>query len=1537
MGRIISDRYEELGQLGQGSQGVVYKVRHIGHKTDLALKVLPSYLLEDQELVARFEQEAQMMTRLRHRNIARVLGSGRDETLKLHFIVLEYIEGKNLKQHLREKGPLPLPEVLEIARQIAGALDHAHNQSLPIIHRDIKPTNIMLEDLSGRVVVLDFGIAKELGEPQRSHTQTGVMLGTWKYCAPEQLRHEPLSGSADVYSLGMVMYEMYTGTPFFSGLDEHAVLGKVLYDQQEHEPYFARQTLPAFVSLVTKAIAKSRDKRYRRMADLLNDLEACWWALDDTRTVVLSPQSLTARLPDAPGEDIAELDAKILRLEEERQRHTVTALQSQVRIAKEQAERGGARQWASALFEQGLAREKEGETQNREQQYPQAQESYNAAIALFTQASADAHTNAAAQHIEKERQTAFTAKDDAERAGAHEQSNDLYARALTTLKQAEQFWEQQQGRKAEPLYRDARHLFEEARDFSYNARQREEAEAVREQAQKLRTTAFADGLATFAAPLFDEGQEHENQGTTALAHGDFSQAGRLYLAALHKYEHALRQAQRAQQRRQEVLTLAAHTHTLQQQALAAGQEVQHQAAYSQAEEFIRQATTLLDAREYTKAGHIYTQARDCYEAALRAVEEELQRKRIQSARDAAIAARQRAEAVEAGRWFSAAWNEGRQAEDAAQALVAREQWDDALHHYQQVREKWESLAVAAQQRHQQLTAAHEQMRIAQEAAAQVGAAQLCTEEWTEVIQSATRAQQHGDRGETTQAVTAFQQAEERFTQLRILALQRKAHLEEQQRQRAFAALHTAEENLTSAENAEAPQYAAVLYGQATQLLEKARPHLQATRWHEALPLLTQAQELLARATAHAPQEKARLEAEAAQAKALASQQETQKGRGPTYFPERFAQATTLLRHAEAALRRRDFSLAQRGFEEGAVLLQRIRQTAAIREQAEAELASLSVSELAMPEEETSIHSPVVSPVPVQPDQRKEPRPATPAQLHNRRATDKLPPAVPSAMPLAPRETEAPRSPLPSRTIPPTALLSGKGLGLVVMLTLLIIGGYLLRSRPADTPPTLAKTPEAPATPEAPPQARDEQKPAVSPPPSPTPREEVQPAALPKEQAPPALISPAAQPQEAVDPQIVKALSPPPPDPQLLTLQQAEPGPGEEFTLREGETLPFSVTVGDESKRSLRYRWTLNGAQQSTQATWRYKPKFDEADGVPKVIRVAVRDDTGLTVEREWRVRVLNVNRAPTITAATPRLGAVLTVAAGATQTFSVTATDPDKEGPLTYRWLLNGDEVGTAQTGHWQFQAPTNNGAHQLTVEIHDASGERIQQSWEVIVRTASPSLRWVRFQPKEERLRTPIGRPVQFSALAELLPSVRGVEKLHYQWRVNENVLETEDIGRFQFSGDQVGRYHVSVVALNGEIKSPTRQWEIEVQALDSSPTVQVPEERTAASRSVERCTSDVGSWIESYRRAWETKNVRTLVTLGVISRFDMDRVAENLTQYEVFQVALTDREIHCESDQATVSFKRVDTIDGTIVVHPERTIFQLEKSNGRWKLQSR
>ncbi|MGH8008923.1 MAG: protein kinase domain-containing protein [Candidatus Binatia bacterium] len=277
MAPLISRKYEVLSEIGVGGMGVVYKVRHVALDTLLALKMLPADLMRKPEIVRRFNREARMMARLNHPNIVRVIDFDSDESG--YYLAMEYIEGKTLWQYVSEEGALPLPEVLEVARQAAGALAFMHNHNPPIIHRDIKPANIMIEGRSQRVVVMDFGIAKELDRAAGQETKIGEFVGTVKYCSPEQLRHEPLDGRADIYALGLVMYELYTGWEFFTGLATNEVIGKVLYDPQEHEPRFARPTPAQFTALLTKAIAKNRQRRYQQIEDLLRDLEACQAAL----------------------------------------------------------------------------------------------------------------------------------------------------------------------------------------------------------------------------------------------------------------------------------------------------------------------------------------------------------------------------------------------------------------------------------------------------------------------------------------------------------------------------------------------------------------------------------------------------------------------------------------------------------------------------------------------------------------------------------------------------------------------------------------------------------------------------------------------------------------------------------------------------------------------------------------------------------------------------------------------------------------------------------------------------------------------------------------------------------------------------------------------------------------------------------------------------------------------------------------------------------------------------------------------------------
>lgn len=268
---LISGKYQVLGLAGRGGTGMVYKVRHLALDTVFALKVLPAEWRDNIEIVHRFHQEARVMARFNHPNIVRVSDVDKDGSTP--YFVMEYVEGRSLSEYLADCGPLSVRESLEITRQVALALEYAHSHPSAVVHRDIKPQNILIESSSHRAVVTDFGIAKVRGASMQ--TSVDLMLGTLLYCAPEQiLPNGDIDGRADIYSLGLVLYEMVTRRAFFGDLDERTLLGKVL-SAEDNVPIFPIPVPAEFAALVRRAIARNPEDRYQSAKDLLKDIETC--------------------------------------------------------------------------------------------------------------------------------------------------------------------------------------------------------------------------------------------------------------------------------------------------------------------------------------------------------------------------------------------------------------------------------------------------------------------------------------------------------------------------------------------------------------------------------------------------------------------------------------------------------------------------------------------------------------------------------------------------------------------------------------------------------------------------------------------------------------------------------------------------------------------------------------------------------------------------------------------------------------------------------------------------------------------------------------------------------------------------------------------------------------------------------------------------------------------------------------------------------------------------------------------------------------
>jgi serine/threonine-protein kinase len=216
--QILDGRYSVENKLGEGGMSYVYLAREINSGETVAIKVLSPKLASDRSSVERLRREAGLAMRLEHPNVCRILRLGESED-GLIYLVMPYLKGELLSDREVRDGPMDLAAGLEIIRQVCAGLHHAHE--LQIIHRDLKPENIMLVEADGRdrAVVMDFGLAKERrADPAiQKLTATGIILGTPEFMSPEQIRGKPLDARSDIYALGIVAFEMFTGKLPFQG------------------------------------------------------------------------------------------------------------------------------------------------------------------------------------------------------------------------------------------------------------------------------------------------------------------------------------------------------------------------------------------------------------------------------------------------------------------------------------------------------------------------------------------------------------------------------------------------------------------------------------------------------------------------------------------------------------------------------------------------------------------------------------------------------------------------------------------------------------------------------------------------------------------------------------------------------------------------------------------------------------------------------------------------------------------------------------------------------------------------------------------------------------------------------------------------------------------------------------------------------------------------------------------------------------------------------------------------------------------------
>jgi serine/threonine-protein kinase len=298
--RLLSNRYELGETLGYGGMSEVHKGRDVRLGRDVAVKVLRADLARDPQFQERFRREAQNAAALNHPAIVAVYDTGETKTEygPLPYIVMEYVDGRTLRDIVKTQGPLSGKRAMEVMADVCAALDFSHRHG--IIHRDVKPANIMITK-TGAVKVMDFGIARAIHDGQAAVTQTAAVIGTAQYLSPEQARGEAVDARSDVYAAGCVLFELMTGQPPFTGDSPVAVAYQHVREEPPSPSSVNPQVTPALDSIVLKAMAKGPANRYQSAAEMRADLVRVLSGQRPSAPAVMTAEDRTAYMGNAAG------------------------------------------------------------------------------------------------------------------------------------------------------------------------------------------------------------------------------------------------------------------------------------------------------------------------------------------------------------------------------------------------------------------------------------------------------------------------------------------------------------------------------------------------------------------------------------------------------------------------------------------------------------------------------------------------------------------------------------------------------------------------------------------------------------------------------------------------------------------------------------------------------------------------------------------------------------------------------------------------------------------------------------------------------------------------------------------------------------------------------------------------------------------------------------------------------------------------------------------------------------------------------------
>ncbi len=913
-------KYQIQERIGRGGMGMIFKAHDPMLDRPVALKVISSEIEVTDELRARFFREAQACARLSHPNIVTVYDMGEDAGRL--YIVMEFLDGDELRHFITSRKMLPLEDKLSVMLQVCDGLHYAHQNG--IVHRDIKPGNIFLLR-NGQVKILDFGIA-QIASSDRGLTRTGLIMGTLRYISPEQVRGRA-DYRSDIFSVGAVFYEFLSLRPPFTGDDPMQLLEQL---RTEDPPLLSEldPTIPAeLAAIVERALRKDPAARFTDLAHMRTELEQVQVGLVEeahrVRARVIAQRDRLRQLQAALAERTGppQEEPAIPAVGERERLTTLQALEHelvgrvetlQAQIARADA-LAPAVQHAHELLEAGRLTD--------------AVQELEAVVAEMPQHARALESLARARDLaeaERRRQLAAQLMSDAQAALAERD----YTLCLELLTQAAEIPLVEAGPQIAAL-RQAAQAGREAQEAAHRERQR--AERAREQMAHAHRSAQAGALAAYAPELWDEAQAKATEAEAAFDREAHVEAGQGFVAAAEAYQRFQETAVDAQRREREgterAREQAAHAR---ERAVAARASQYAHAPWDAAEERLAEAQAAFDTQGIGRAGAMFDEAAALYvHAEQAAVDTRRERERAERAREQADQARGAAEAQAAFQYAPAPWNDAETRFSEGQAAFAREAYGQAGSAFEAAllayRQAEEAAQGARRREHEAADGARTQVARSRERAEAASAAQYARELWEAAETKLAEAQETYQTQALGRAAGVFDEASGLYGRAEEAAREAR----QQNRRRAEEARHRTVQAQHAAEAAEAQRYAAALWSRASARSAEARAALALEHYAEAADGFAQAHDLYRQAE-HDALEARRRERERAERsrQAMAKhRRDAVAADGASHAPADWAEAEASAVAGEAALAGGGYAEARHSFDQAAALYRRTEESA----------------------------------------------------------------------------------------------------------------------------------------------------------------------------------------------------------------------------------------------------------------------------------------------------------------------------------------------------------------------------------------------------------------------------------------------------------------------------------------------------------------------------------------------------------------------------------------------------------------------------------